>query len=104
MASGYHVGAQSSGRLVKGIEFYLPVAKHVRIRGASCGIFIEHVVHNPLAIFLGKIYEIEGDSDLAGNQLGHESVLLPLAVAMKCGIRIVPVLHEHSEHVVALPL
>ena len=88
----------------EGVELDLPVAQDVRVRGAALGVLVEHIVHDPLAVLLGQVHEIERDADLAGDELRHEAVLLPLAVAVEGGVGLVPVLHEHGEDVVALLL
>ena len=100
----HHVGPKFLGGLEKSVELDLPVAQHVRIRGAAGGIFIEHIVHHSLAVLFGKVDEIERNPDLSRYHLRHEAVLLPLAVAMKRRVRVMPILHEHREHIIALPL
>ena len=80
------------------------VAKDVRVRSASGLIFREHVVHYLPAVLLAQVHEVERDPDLAGNHLGHETVFLPFAVTVEGRAGIVPVLHEHGEHIIALPL
>ena len=104
MAGCDHVGSHPFGGLQEGVELDFPVAEHIGIRGPAGRILIEHVVDDPLAIFLRKVYEVEGDTDLARNHFCHEAVFLPFAVPVKCGIRIVPVLHKHGEDIVALLL
>ena len=104
MAGCDHVGSHPFGSLQEGVELDLPVAEHIRIGSPAGRIFIEHVVYDPLAILLRKVYEVERDTYLPGNHLGHETVFLPFAVPVECGIRIVPVLHEHGEDIVALLL
>ena len=104
MAGGDHVRTHPFRSLEEGVELDLPVAQDVRIGCAAMLIFIEHIVHDPLAIFLGKVHEIERNTYLPGYHLGHETVLLPLAVPVQGRIRIVPVLHEHRKHVIPLLL
>ena len=52
MARSDHVGSKLSGGLEESVELDLAVAQNVRIRGTTGGIFIEHVVHHPLAVLL----------------------------------------------------
>ena len=102
MAGGHEVGAVFLRNPEEGVELDLPVAEHVRVRSPAAGIFIEHVVHDPLPVFLREIDEIEGNADFPGHHLGHEAVFLPLAVAVEGRVGFMPVLHEHGEDVVAL--
>ena len=104
MARGHVVRAELLRRLQEGVELDLAVAEDVRVGRAALGVFVEHIVHDALAVLLAQVDEIEGDTDLAGHHLGHEAVFLPLAVAVQGPLRVVPVLHEHGKHVVALLL
>ena len=99
-----HIRTQLPGGLEESVELDLAVAENIRVWGAAGGIFIEHIVHHPLAVFLGKVHEVERDADLAGDQFRHETVLLPFTVAVQRRVRVVPVLHKHSEHVIPLLL
>ncbi len=100
----HHVGPKFLGGLEKSVELDFPVAQHVRVGGAAGGIFIEHVIHHALAVLLGKIHEVERNPDLPRYHLRHETVLFPFAVTVQRRVRVMPVLHEHREHVVPLPL
>ena len=104
MACGHHIRAKGPGGGKECIELYLPVAQDVRVGRAALGILVEHIVHDTLAVLLGKVHEVEGDANLARHHLRHELVLLPFAVSVKGALRVVPVLHEHSKYVIALPL
>ena len=86
----------------EGVEFDFAVAEHVGVGCAAPGIFIEHIVHHPLAVFAGQIDKVEGDTYLAGHKFGHELVFFPFAVAVQGAFGIVPVLHEHPKNIVAL--
>ena len=104
VASGDHVGTKAARGFEEGVELDLPVAEHVWIRGTAGRIFIEHIVHHTLAVLLGEVYEVEGNSDLARYQFCYEAVLFPFAISMKGGVGVVPVLHEHGKDIVALLL
>ena len=104
MAGCDHVSSHPFRCPEEGVELDFAVAQNIRIGSAAGRVFIEHVVDDPLAIFLREVYEVEGDTDLARNHFCHEAVFLPFAVPVKCGIRIVPVLHEHGKDIVALLL
>jgi hypothetical protein len=99
-----HVSAKFAGGLIKGVELYLTVTEDVRIGCSSGGILIEHVVDHPLAVLFGEVHEIKWDTDLPGDYLSHKPVFLPLAIPMEGRVGVMPVLHEHSEDVIALPL
>ena len=99
-----HVSTHFASSLPESIELDFPVAKHVRVRSASGVIFIEHILHHLCPVFLGKVHEIERNADFPCHQLCHVSILLPFAVPVQSGVRIVPVLHEHGEYVVPLLL
>ena len=104
MACGNVVGSEFLGAGKEGIKFYLSIAEHIRIRCTTFFILIEHIVHHPLSILDTQVYKIEWDTDLTGNHFGNKAVLFPLAVSMKSCGSIVPVLHEQSEHIIALLL
>ena len=104
MAGGDEIGAEALGGGEEGVELDLAVAEDVRIGRPPAGVFVEHVVHDPLPIRPGQVHEIERNADLAGHQLSDEPVLLPLAVAVERRVGVVPVLHEHGEDVVPLLL
>ena len=84
------------------IELDLAVAEHVGIGCTAAGVLVEHIVHHSLPVFAGKIHEVEGDTNLAGHQFGHELVFFPLAVAVQGALGVVPVLHKHPKNIVAL--
>ncbi len=88
----------------KGVELDLAVAENVRIRRASLFVFAEHIIHHPLAVLLAQVHEIEGYAYLSRHQFSHEPVLFPLAVSVQRAFRVVPILHKHREHVIALLL
>ncbi len=104
MSGSHHVSPEPPGCLEEGVKLDLAVAQHVRVGSAPFGVLVEHVVHHPLAVFLAQVHKIERDPYLAGNQLRHIAVFLPFAVAMQCAFHVVPVLHEHGKHIIALPL
>ena len=104
MSGGNHVSAQFASGLKESIELYLPVTEDVRVRSTSGGILIEHVVDDPLAVLFGQVHKIERDAYLPGDYLGHKAVFFPFAIPMKGSVSIVPVLHEHGEDIIALPL
>ena len=104
MPGGHIVGPEALRGLQEGVELDLTVAEDVGIGGPPGGIFGEHLVHDALAVGFGKVHEIEGNADLARNQFRHETVFLPLAVAVQSRVGVMPVLHEHGEYVVPLLL
>ena len=104
VAGGDIVGPVLLRDAEEGVELDFPVAEDVRVGGAALGILVEHIVDNPLAVLLGQVHEVEGNADLAGDELGDEAVLFPFAVPVEGGVGLVPVLHEHGEDVVALLL
>ena len=104
MSGRHHVGPKFLGGLEKSVKLDLPVAQNVWVGGAAGGIFIEHVINDALAVLLGKIDKVEWNADFPRDHLRHEAVLLPFAVTVKRCVRIVPILHEHREHIVPLPL
>ena len=104
MPCGDHVGPHLLRHAKERIKLDLTIAKHIRIRSAAARILVEHIIHHALAVLLAKIHEIEWNAQLAGRHLRHELILLPLAVPVERRIRIMPILHEHREHVVALTL
>ena len=67
-------------------------------------VFGEHIVHDPLAVLPAQVHKVERNAQLAGDQLGNELVLLPLAVTVQSTFGIVPVLHKHSKDIIALLL
>ena len=104
MPGRHHIGPKPFRRLEKGCELDFPVAQDIRVGGSASGVFIEHIVHHPLSVLLAQVNEIERDADFPRDHFGHEPVLLPFAVTVQCALRVVPVLHEHGEHVMAGPL
>ena len=104
MARGHHVRTQPLRGPHECVELYLPVTEDVWIRRAAARVLVKHVVHDALAVFLAQVHEVEGDADLARDHLGHEPVLLPLAVSVQRTLGVMPVLHEHGKDIVALPL
>ena len=102
-APSFLAASQKASNLISRLHDF-PVAEYVRIRRASLGIFVEHVVDHALAVLLAQVHEIEGDTDLAGDQFGDEPVFFPFAVAVQGGIGVVPVLHEHGKDIIALLL
>ena len=104
MTRGHAVGPEPPRGLQEGVEFDLAVAEHVRVGGAAPRVFVEHIVHHALPVLLAQVDEIEGDTDLSRDHFRHEALLFPFAVAVQGALGVVPVLHEHREHVVPLPL
>ena len=47
---------------------------------------------------------MERDANLLGHHLGHQTILLPLAVTVQRALGVMPVLHEHGKHVIPLLL
>ena len=93
-----------SRRFEKGIELDFTVTEHIRIRRTALFILAEHIVHHALTVLCAQVHEIKRDAYLSSHHLRHELVLLPLAVAVKGAFRIVPILHKHREHIIALLL
>ena len=98
------IGPVFLGDAEEGVELDFAVAEDVRVGRAAFGVFVEHIVDDPLAVFLGQVHEVEGNADLPGDELGDEAVFLPFAVSVEGGVGLVPVLHEHGKDVVALLL
>ena len=88
----------------EGIELYLPVAEHVRIRRTSLFILVKHIIDNSLTVFLAQVYEIERYADLPCHHFSHETVFFPFAVSVEGRGCIVPVLHEKGEDIISLLL
>ena len=88
----------------KCIEFYLSVTQDIRIRSTSLFILIEHIIHHPLPILFAQIDKIKRDAYLSGHKFSHKTVFLPLAVTVKRGGSIMPVLHEKRKHIISLTL
>ena len=101
---GDHVGPEAACGLEEGVELDLTVAEHVGVGGAAAGVFVEQVVDHAPPVLLAEVHEVEGYAYLPRHELGHVPVFLPLAVAVERAFGVVPVLHEHGKHVVALPL
>ena len=104
MTGSNHISTEFLGAFEESVELDLAVAEHVRIRGAALLILIEHIVHHPLAVLLAQVHKIKRYAHLARNHLCHKPVLLPLTVTMERGRGIMPVLHEKTEHIIALLL
>ena len=102
MPGGHHIRAHFLSGLQESVELYLPIAQHVRVRRSSLGVFIEHIVHHPLTVFIAQVNEIERDTYFPRDHFGHEFVFFPFAVTVQCPFRVVPVLHEHRKNIVTL--
>ena len=102
MPGRHHIRAHLLRHAQESIELDFTVAEHVGIGSPALGILVEHIIDDALAVLLAEIHEVEGYANLAGDDFSHVLVLLPLAVAVQGSVGIVPVLHKHSEHVVAL--
>ena len=104
MPCGNCICTKLSGSFEEGVELDLAVAEHIRIGGSAVFVFGEHIVHDPLAVLPAQVHKVERNAQLAGDQLGNELVLLPLAVTVQSTFGIVPVLHKHSKDIIALLL
>ena len=49
----HHVGAKFLGRFPECVEFDFAVAEDVGVWGAALGIFVEHIIDNPLSVLFG---------------------------------------------------
>ena len=104
MSCCHIIGSKFLGAFEEGVELDLPVAEDIRVRSAALLIFVEHVVHDSLSIFLAQVYKIKRYTYLSGDKLCDKSVLLPFAVTVQCRRSIVPVLHEKCKDIIALLL
>ena len=104
MSGRHQVRSHFPGCLQEGIEFNLTIAEDIRIRRPAFRIFIEHIIHHALPVFIAQVNEIERDTDFPGYHFRDETVFLPFAVAVQCTFGVVPILHEHGEYVIALTL
>ena len=99
-----HIGPQLEGCVQECVELYLTVAQDIRIGGPTLLILREHVIHHAAAVLITKVNKMERNAYLLGNHLGHQTVLLPLAVSVQRALGVMPVLHEHGKNVTALLL
>ena len=102
MPGGHVISLILIGYFEKLIEFDLPVAEHIGIRGPSGLVFAEHVIHHALFILPAQVRGMEGDVQLAGHQLCENQVILPWAVPLQGAGLVMPVDHEYCGHIITL--
>ena len=102
VAGSHVVCAELSGLLEEGRKLDLAVAQHIRVGGPPFCVLVEHIVHHPFAVLFAQVHKIEGYAYFARYHLGYEAVLLPLAVSVQSAFGVVPILHKHRKHIIAL--
>ncbi len=102
VAGGDPVGAERARVLEERRELDLAVAQHVGIRRAPRLVLAQEMREHALAVLRREVDRLEVDADHVGDARRVDQILARRAVRL--GVVVLPVLHEHADDVVALLL
>ena len=94
--------AQLLGEIQEDVELDLPIAQHVRVGRAALFVFLQEVAEHPVHVLFGEVHRVIGDVQLFAHGAGVGPVAL--AGAHAALVLLLPVLHEHADHLVTGPL
>ena len=100
MARSNEVGAQLNGVIQKRGEFDFRVAQHVRVWRPARIVFMQKRGKNAIAIFLGKVHDLDIDTENIGHAHDVDQILTGAAIFVR--IVVLPVLHEQADDAIAL--
>ena len=102
VSCGDGIRALPYGVVQKAFEFDFGVAQHIRIRRAPRTVFLKKISKDFVFILRGEIDDVDIDADNIGNGDGIERILFNAAIFVI--VVVLPVLHEHTAHLITLLL
>ncbi|OPZ69858.1 MAG: hypothetical protein BWY81_00227 [Firmicutes bacterium ADurb.Bin467] len=96
------VRAELLGEVEKRRELDLAVAEHVRVRRAAAPVFVEEAPEHALAVLVCEVDRVVRDLDRIADPAHVRPV--PFRRAHTRFVLLLPIVHEHADHVVPLAL